>query len=103
MLLNPSFHEPKGRLVQRIVGKASVDSLLLKDFDILGPPPKKKKNRGRNNQRRKTTRLGKDVKLFFSRKGFCRNPRGILPNKVPGEFCGGFFWSIFLGLFPWKK
>ena len=27
----------------------------------------------------------------LSRKGFCRNPRGIFPNKVPGEFCGGFF------------
>ena len=36
-----------------------------------------------------------------SRKGFCRNPRGIFPNKVPGEFrrglFGGFFRAFFLG------
>ena len=39
-----------------------------------------------------------------SRKGFCRNPRGIFPNRVPGEFfAGGIFWWIFSGLFPWKK
>ena len=31
----------------------------------------------------------------LSRKGFCRNPRGIFPNKVPGEFCGGFFGGFF--------
>ena len=39
----------------------------------------------------------------FSRKGFCRNPRGFFPNKVLGEFCRGFFWWILSGLFPWKK
>ena len=31
-----------------------------------------------------------------SRAGFCRNPRGIFPNKFPGEFCGGIF-GRFLG------
>ena len=42
-----------------------------------------------------------------SRKGFCRNPRGIFPNKVPGEFCGGFFggffWAFSLGKNRRKK
>ena len=39
-----------------------------------------------------------------SRKGLCRNPRGIFLNKVPGEFCGGFFGElIFSGLFPWER
>ena len=41
------------------------------------------------------------LSLCFSRKGFCRNPRGIFPNKVPGEFggefFGGFFGAFFLG------
>ena len=36
-----------------------------------------------------------------SRKGFCRNLRGIFPNKVLGKFCeglfGGFSRAIFLG------
>ena len=40
---------------------------------------------------------------WLSRKGFCRNPRGIFPNKVPGEFCGGDFLVDFCGPFPWKK
>ena len=35
----------------------------------------------------------------MSRKGVCRNPRGIFLNKVPGEFCGGFFGGFFLGAF----
>ena len=38
----------------------------------------------------------------FSRKGFCRNPTGIFPNRVQGEFCG-FFFGDFFGLFPWNK
>ena len=42
-----------------------------------------------------------------SRKGLCRNPRGIFPNKVPGGFCGGFFsgffWAFFLGKNRRKK
>ena len=38
-----------------------------------------------------------------SRKGFCRNPRGIFPTEFPGEFCRGFFGGFFSGLFPWKK
>ena len=33
--------------------------------------------------------------LNFSREGFCRNPRGIFPSKVLGEFCGGFFGGFF--------
>ena len=37
----------------------------------------------------------------YSRKGFCRNPRGIYPTKTLGEFCGasfgGFFGAFFLG------
>ena len=33
--------------------------------------------------------------FFISRKGFCRYPRGIFPNKVPGEFCGGFLVDFF--------
>ena len=28
---------------------------------------------------------------LVANKGFCRNPRGNYLNKVPGEFCGGFF------------
>ena len=39
---------------------------------------------------------------IFSRKGFCRNPRGIFPNKVPGEFCGGFFGGFFRAFFLGK-
>ena len=39
------------------------------------------------------------VTLILSRKGFCRNPRGIFPNKVLGEFCGAFFGGLF-GIFP---
>ena len=39
----------------------------------------------------------------ISRKGFCRNPRGIFPTEFPGEFCRGFFGGFFSGLFPWKK
>ena len=39
----------------------------------------------------------------LSRKGFCRNPRGIFPNKVPGEFYGGFFGGVFLGPFFFEK
>ena len=35
----------------------------------------------------------------ISRKGFCRNPRGIFPTEFPGEFCGGFF----RGIFSWKE
>ena len=45
-------------------------------------------------------------KLFyrhFSRKGFCRNPRGIFPTKVLGEFCGGFFGGLFRAFFLGKK
>ena len=38
-----------------------------------------------------------------SRKGFCRNPRGIFPNKVPSEFCGGFFGGFFLAFFLGKN
>ena len=38
----------------------------------------------------------------FSREGFCRNPRGIFPNKVLGEFCGGFFVDFF-GPFSLEK
>ena len=34
-----------------------------------------------------------------SRKGFCRNPRGIFPNKFRGGFCGGFFGWIFSSFF----
>ena len=44
-----------------------------------------------------------EVFAKFSRKGFCRNPRGIFLNKVLCEFCGGFFGGCFLGLFPWKN
>ena len=38
----------------------------------------------------------------FSREGFCRSPRGIFSNTVPGEFCRGFLVG-FWGLFPWIK
>ena len=31
----------------------------------------------------------------LSRKGVCRNPRGSFLNKVPGEFCEGFFGGFF--------
>ena len=31
----------------------------------------------------------------MSRKGFCRNPRGIYPTEFPGEFCRGFFSGFF--------
>ena len=45
--------------------------------------------------------------IELSRKRFCRNPRGIFPNKVPGEFCGrffgGFFGACFLGKNRRKK
>ena len=33
----------------------------------------------------------------------CRNPRGIFPNKVPGEFCGGFFGGFFRAFFFGKN
>ena len=39
---------------------------------------------------------------LISRKGFCRNPRGIFRTKSWVNFAG-FFWWIFSGLFPWKK
>ena len=39
----------------------------------------------------------------LSRKGFCRNPRGISPNKVLGEFCGGFLGGFFQAFFFGKK
>ena len=46
-------------------------------------------------------------KSNFSRKGFCRNPRGIFPTKTLGEFCGGFsgglFGAFFLGKNRTKK
>ena len=38
-----------------------------------------------------------------SRTGFCRNPRGISPNKVLGEFCGGFFGAFFGAFFFGKN
>ena len=38
----------------------------------------------------------------FSRKGFCRNPRGFCPNKVLGEFCGGLFRGFFRAFFLGK-
>ena len=41
-------------------------------------------------------------KIDLSRKGFCRNPRGIFPNKVPGEFWGGVFGGFFRAFFPGK-
>ena len=34
---------------------------------------------------------------ILSREGFCRNPRGISPNKFLGEFCGGFLRGFFGG------
>ena len=39
----------------------------------------------------------------LSREGFCRNPRGIFLNKVPGEFCRGFFGEFFRAFFLGKK
>ena len=39
----------------------------------------------------------------LSRTCFCRNPRGIFPNKVPGEFCGGFFCGFVLAFFLGKN
>ena len=39
----------------------------------------------------------------LSRKGFCRNPRGIFPNKVLGEFCGRFFGGFFRAFFLGRK
>ena len=48
-------------------------------------------------------RRGSPLTFFFShflvtichlsRKGFCRNLRGNYPNKVLGEFFGGFFFN----------
>ena len=38
------------------------------------------------------------VRVKVSRKAFCRNPRGIFPNKALGEFCGDFLVDFF-GLF----
>ena len=43
-----------------------------------------------NREKRKNSR---------SRKGFCRNPRGIFPNEFPGEFCSGFFAGFFRAFF----
>ena len=39
----------------------------------------------------------------ISRKGFCRNPRGIFPDKVLGEFCRGFFGGVFRAFFLGKS
>ena len=52
-----------------------------------------------------TRRAGVANLEILSRKGFCRNPRGIYPNKFPGEFCGGFFGVFFGPLIndAWKK
>ena len=41
--------------------------------------------------------------LKVLRKGLCRNPRGIFPNKVPGELCGGFFGGFFRAFFLGKN
>ena len=38
-----------------------------------------------------------------SRKGFCRNPRGIFLKKVPSDFFGGFFGGFFGAFFLGKK
>ena len=41
------------------------------------------------------TRLSQGISAAgVTRKGLCRNP---------GEFCGGIFWGIFGGHYPWKK
>ena len=37
-----------------------------------------------------------------SRKGFCRNPRGIFPTEFPGENCRGFFGGFFRAFFLGK-
>ena len=39
----------------------------------------------------------------LSREGFCRNPRGIFLDKVPGELCGGFFCAFFGAFFLGKN
>ena len=39
----------------------------------------------------------------LSRKGFCRNPRGIFPTEFPGECCRGFFGGFFRPFFLGKK
>ena len=46
---------------------------------------------------------GSSRREIFSRKGFCRNPRGIFPTEFPGEFRRGFFGGFFRPVFPWKK
>ena len=44
--------------------------------------------------------------MFLQHKGahadFCRNPRGIFPNKFLGEFCRGFFGGFFRAFFLGK-
>ena len=47
-------------------------------------------------------RIADSVPPSMSRKGFCRNPRGIFPNKVPSEFCGDFLVDFF-GPFSLEK
>ena len=39
------------------------------------------------------------TKLSVSRKGLCRNPKGMFPNKLPGKVSGAFLLWIFWGLF----
>ena len=38
------------------------------------------------------------IRANLSRKGFCRDPRGVFPNKVLGELTGDLLVD-FLGLF----
>ena len=41
--------------------------------------------------------------VFCQEKASAEIRGEFFPNKVPGEFCRGFFGGFFLGLFPWKK
>ena len=41
--------------------------------------------------------------IYLSRLCFCRNPRGIFLDKVPGEFCGGFLGEFFGAFFLGKN
>ena len=41
--------------------------------------------------------------LQFVKKGLLQKSEGNFSTEFPGEFCGGFFWWIFSGLFLGKK